>query len=56
MLTPDATAIDNKSLSGHEGGIVAGKKGDRADQIARHLGSLNGLHRGHKRELVFHAG
>jgi hypothetical protein len=23
----DASAIDNKSLSGHEGGIVAGKKG-----------------------------
>jgi hypothetical protein len=52
----DAATIDIKSLPGHEGGIVASKKGNRADQIARHFGPLNRLHRGRKRELVFHAG
>ena len=36
----DASAIDIKSLSGHEGRIVAGKKGDCANQIARHFGRL----------------
>src|SRR6516225_8921109 len=56
ILAADASAIDVKSLSCHEGCIVAGKKGDRANQIIRHFGPLNRLHSGRKRELVFHAG